>query len=158
MFTEMMNQFGATGGFEDILKVIAAPDTTLTHVFYLCDMLSKCQRMYHKSFVDNYFHRLADAVEQKLLSATVAQLKAVRKERIDELIEKVWKSLLLRLHDAVALEIVRGKVIVKVGIFFLKQNFLEKKIDGAKMIDGVCKKVSMVDSGADTISPGGNPK
>ena len=63
MFTEMVNKFGAAGGFENFLRIIAAPETSLTHVFYIVDLLSKCQRMYHKSFIDHYFTRLADTVE-----------------------------------------------------------------------------------------------
>ena len=103
-----------------MLKVIAAPQTSLAHVFYICDMLSKCQRMYHKSFVDNWFTRFADTIEEKIVNATEEQLKAVKKERIDEIIDKVWKTLLARVHDTFTLEIVRGKVIVKIGIVFMK--------------------------------------
>ena len=160
MFTEMVNKFGAAGGFESILQVISSPKTSLTHVFYICDMLAKCQRMFHKSFVDYYFAQFADTVEEKLVHATVAQLKAANRERLDELIDKVWKTLLARLHDSFALEVVRGKVIVKVGIFFLKQNFLAQRIDGAKMIDGVCKKVTMfgMDGETTTCAAGSNPK
>ena len=49
------------------------------------------------------------------------------------------------MHDTFSLEVVRGKVVVKVGIVFLKQNFLEKRIDGAKMVDMVCKRVTMLE-------------
>ena len=145
MFLDMVNKFGEDGGFENILKVIGSPNTSLTHIFYIVDLLSKCQRMYHKSFVDNYFQRLADTIEEKIVNTTLDQLKAVRKERIEELIEKVWKTLLLRLHDSTSLEIIRGKVIIRMGIFMMKQPFLPNKIDGARMIDEVCKNVLMLD-------------
>ena len=95
--------------------------------------------MFHKSFIDNYFSRLADAVEEKLANATEAQLRAVRRERIDEIVDRVWKTLMARVYDRFALEVVKGKVIVRVGIVFLQQSFLEKRIDGAKMVDYVFK-------------------
>lgn len=98
--------------------------------------------MYHKSFVDNYFLRLADAVEDKLANATEAQLRAVRRERIDEIVDRVWRTLLSRVYDRFTLEVVKGKVVVRVGIVFLQQSFLEKRIDGAKMVDYVCKQVT----------------
>ena len=151
MFTEMINDFGRAGGFEDILKLIASPKTTLTHVYYIVEMLSNCQRMYHKSFIDNYFARLADTVEEKLANASEAQLRAVRRERIDEIVDKVWKTLLSRVYDRFTLEVVKGKVVVRVGIVFLQQSFLEKRIDGAKMVDYVCKQVTNLEEDTSTI-------
>lgn len=42
MLTEMINDFGRAGGFEDLLKLIASPKTTLTHVYYIVEMLANC--------------------------------------------------------------------------------------------------------------------
>ena len=61
-FLEVVNSFGEAGGFETMLKVIADPETSLNHTFYICDILVNCRQMYHKSFVDHYFTRLADEV------------------------------------------------------------------------------------------------
>ena len=29
--------------------------------------------------------------------------------------------------------------MLNIGVMFMKQNFLEKRIEGAKLVDGVCK-------------------
>lgn len=47
----------------------------------------------------------------------------------------------------------RSKVAVKIGLAFMKQPFLEKRIDGAKMIDQVCNTaVSQIGSGSVTTT------
>ena len=38
------------------------------------------------------------------------------------------------------LQVLKSQLSVKVGILFMKQDFLEKRIDGAKLIDQVCKR------------------
>lgn len=52
----------------------------------------------------------------------------------------VWQTLLLRCTSYFDLQVQKSKLTIQVGILFIKQNFLEKRIDGAKMIDQVCKK------------------
>ena len=48
--------------------------------------------------------------------------------------------MLLRKLAYFDLQVLKSKLTVKIGILFMKQTFLEKRIDGAKMIDQVCKK------------------
>ena len=38
------------------------------------------------------------------------------------------------------LQVLKSKLSVKIGILFMKQSFLEKRIDGAKMIEQVCQR------------------
>lgn len=52
----------------------------------------------------------------------------------------IWQTLLLRRMSYFDLQVKKSKLTIEIGILFIKQNFLEKRIDGAKMIDQVCKK------------------
>lgn len=51
----------------------------------------------------------------------------------------VWQNLLTRRMSYFDLQVLKSKLTVKVGILFMKQSFLEKRIDGAKLVDAVCK-------------------
>ena len=53
--------------------------------------------MFHKQFVDAFYLKFSDAVQEKLLSATSAQLRLVKLTRVEEIITQVWQKLLLRL-------------------------------------------------------------
>ena len=109
--------------------------------------------MFHKQFVDEYYERFRDAVEAKLLSATTHQLRQIKLTRIEEILRLIWERLLLRQHDWFDLQVLRSKVAVKIGLMFMKQPFLEKRIDGAKMIEQVCNTaVSQIGSGTATTT------
>ena len=117
----------------------------------------KSHQMYHKQFVDAFYDRFRDAVEAKLLSATTAQLRAIKLARIEEMIAQVWQTLLLRRMSYFDLQVLKSQLTVKVGILFMKQTFLEKRIDGAKMIDAVCKRaVSEVGSASNVATGAAN--
>ena len=76
--------------------------------------------------------------------------------RIEEIITLVWQKCLLRLMSYFDLQIVKNQITLKVGILFMKQTFLEKRIDGAKMIDQVCKRaINEISSSATSSSPKG---
>ena len=49
-----------------MLTLLQDDKTTIRHTFYICDMLMNCKQMFHKSFIDSFFLRLADAVETKV--------------------------------------------------------------------------------------------
>jgi len=70
MLVTLLNKFGSAEGFDKILAVIKKEDTSLEHVYYLIDMLSKSGSLYHRSFVNVYWNCLRDAVQAKVLAAT----------------------------------------------------------------------------------------
>ena len=72
------------------------PDVSLEHLCAMVGFFVKSHQMYHKQFVDAYYDRFRDAVQAKLLSATTAQLRAIKLARIEEMIAQVWQTLLLR--------------------------------------------------------------
>ena len=115
----MLNTFGESGGFEAMIKVIESPETSLDHVFYITGMLADSQRMYHKSFVDRFFPRLSEVVERKLINAPEAQLRAVRHEAIEKMVDHVWADLLKRLYSEAQLRVTKSKLQVKLGIMLL---------------------------------------
>ncbi len=134
-FVAIVNKFGEAGGYESLIKVISMPDLSLENLFHIVSFIAKSHQMFHKQFVDAYYDRFRDAVEAKLLSATSAQLRSIKLKRIEEIITSVWQNMLLRKMAYFDLQVLKSKLTVKIGILFMKQSFLEKRIDGAKMID-----------------------
>lgn len=135
----LINKFGEQGGFESLLAMVTKPDVSIDNLFYLVSFFVKSEQMYHKQFVDAFYFKFSDAVQEKLLSATSDHLRVVKLTRIEEIITQVWQKLLLRLLSYFELRVIRSQITLKVGILFMKQSFLAKRIDGAKMIDQVCK-------------------
>ena len=115
--------------------MMTKPEVSIDNLFYMVSMFAKSEQMYHKQFVDSYFTKFSEVVRDKLLSATSAQLRLVKLTRIEEIITLVWQKLLLRLMSYFDLQVIKNQISLKVGILFMKQSFLEKRIDGAKMID-----------------------
>jgi hypothetical protein len=141
LFVQMLNTFGANGGFDDMLRVIESPETSLDLVCNLTAVLANSARMYHKSFVSSFFARLSEAVEHKLINAPEAQLRAVRQDAVAKAVDYVWKDILGRLLAEDLLRETRGRLQVKLGVMLLQEKFgLAKRLEGARMIEAVCKK------------------
>ncbi len=139
MLVALLNKFGAADGFDKLLAVVRRAETSLEHVYYLLDMLSKAASLYHRSFVRQFWPRLRDAVQAKLLGATSQQLRQIKKERVDDLVVCLWDRLMGRLYGEADLQVQKQIFNLDIGILFMAQNFLEKRIDGAKYIDTVCR-------------------
>ena len=88
----MVNEFGSNGGYEDIIEFIAAPETSLQDVQTALEFTANVTRLYHKSFIDSYFDRLADTVKHKLLNQTKEQMRVLKLVYIEEIIKKLWDS------------------------------------------------------------------
>ena len=52
----------------------------------------------------------------------------------------VWLKLMKRLKPETQIQIGKYQLLTKLGILFFKQNFMQKRIDGAIAIDMVCKQ------------------
>ena len=113
-------------------------------VFYYIDCLSKCTMMLNKGFLDEYMPLLTSAVQKKLLTASEASLKNVKKDRIDGIIQGLVNGLMSRQMTYRQREQEKMALSLVVGAAFLAFNFLEKRIDGAKMIQEVCKNASVM--------------
>ena len=102
-------------------------------------LISGCEQLFHKTFVESYFERLKDVVETKLLNAPEQQLKDTRFDKIEETVEMVWLKLMKRKVNETEVKNGKYQLLTKLGLIFLRQSFITKRIDGAMAIDQVCK-------------------
>ena len=57
------------------------------------------------------------------------------------MVDRVWSDLLSRQASEFQLRVAKSKLQVKLGTMLLQEKFgLQKRIEGAKMIDSVCKR------------------
>lgn len=112
---------------------------SLETVFYYLDSITNCYLVFNKAFVNEYFPALFLAIKKKILTSSEASLKNFKKERVDTLIQYLFNILMSRLLPYQIRENQKNVVTLDIGCYFLTLNFLEKRIDGAKMISEVCK-------------------
>lgn len=93
---ETINQFGEAGGYESLLTLVSKPEISLEYVYHLVSFFVKSHSLYHRQFVDDFYDRLRNTVEAKLLGVTGAHLRATKLSRIEEIITLIWQTLLLR--------------------------------------------------------------
>ena len=60
--------------------------------------------------------------------------------------DRVWTGMMPRMYTEIDLKVMKSKLQVKVGLLFLKQTFLEKRIDGIKLVDQVCKSALILNN------------
>ena len=73
--------------------------------------------MFNKKFDLIYFKKVELAVNAKILHATTGQLKSTRKERFDEIVDGIYKTLLPRIttRDLASLDHDRTLVNLELG-------------------------------------------
>jgi hypothetical protein len=113
-------------------------------VFYYLDSISNCYSIFNKVFVNDFFPAFYQAVCGKILSASEASLKNFRRDRIDSMIMYIFNILLTRIMPYQLREQEKHMFTLRIGCYFLQLNFLEKRIDGAKMIAEACKQTSQM--------------
>jgi hypothetical protein len=143
LINQFLNTFGRLGGFDMILQRIEQnlPDQLemlLIATYAECIALSA--PLFHRSFVDEYFAKFQSAMEKRLLNSSKAQLRHLKKEKVDKVIENMFEKFVLRLSNMTP-EIKRNMQYsfeADLGIHFLNQDFLEKRIDGIKVLASTC--------------------
>ena len=115
-----INTVGRLGGFQQILDRIEAESTgaselSLLALYVAC--LGKAAPMFHKKFVLDYFEKVEVAANAKILRATTGQLRSTRKERFDEIVDGIYKTLLPRIttRDLASLDHDRTLVNLELG-------------------------------------------
>jgi len=108
------------------------------------DCIASCSITLNRPFLHSYVKELYDGVKKRLLTSTEAQLRQIRKDRIDQLINLLINNLKVRFLNLKQREIEKQMLQLEIGSVFLKQNFMERRIDGAKLIQEVCKQVNMI--------------
>ena len=140
LLVELVVRFAEAQGYESILEVLARQETSLKGVHDLVEIVNDCSSLYHKTFVDAYFDRLCEVLEAKLQSADDKQLRLAKFTMIEQTVDTLWLKLMMRKMPETERQISKFKLLTKLGILFLKQNFLQKRVDGAAAIDQVCKR------------------
>jgi|LauGreDrversion4_2_1035121.scaffolds.fasta_scaffold48368_2 hypothetical protein len=100
--------------------------------------------MFNKAFVNDYFPALFLAIKKKILSSSEASLRNFRKERVDTLIQYLFNIMMTRIMPYQVRENEKNMLSLDIGCYFLTLNFLEKRIDGAKLISEVCKSTTLM--------------
>jgi hypothetical protein len=103
------------------------------------DNLAKCACVLHQGVVNEYFEQIESAALKKILGATNRQHRNTNKETTDEIVENLYKEILPRLasRDAVGLSCDKQLAILDMGLLFLSQDFLGRRVDGVKLIGDV---------------------
>ena len=101
----------------------------------------------HKSFFDLFIPRLNAAIRNKILNATEAQLRTFNKARMDEIVNTMWDKLMARLLTNIETQVQKNIFYMDMSVVYLHQKFLEKRIDGAKIIEVVCNQALLLSSG-----------
>ena len=140
LLVELVVRFSEALGFESLLEVLARQETSLKGVHDLVAIVHDCGGLLHKTFVDTYHDRLLQVVEAKLQSADDKQLRDATMKLIEETIDMIWLKLMMRKVPETERQIGKYQLLTKLGILFLKQKFLQKRVDGAGAIDQVCKR------------------
>lgn len=96
-YCELINRFGANGGFQKILRLVGDKDTSIDAVYYLIKGLGGLAENIHKSFLDQFVQPLADALMSKFMGSTEAHLRNFRKEKVTEMIDTLFDRLMARL-------------------------------------------------------------
>jgi hypothetical protein len=144
LLIDFLNEFGRLGGFDKIMERVEAHEKGKEELILLSaytECFAKSAPVMHRKFVDKYFKRFEAAAVKSMLEANEQQLRATRRERFDDMIESLFKFLLPRLADRSPHDLNRdkGMLQVKLGALFMSQPFLEKRIDGLKLVTDVSK-------------------
>jgi hypothetical protein len=137
LLVQFLNSFGEKGGFQLLLERIShqgEDSMGLDTLFYYLDCLANSSNMINKTFLMEYLPKLNIAVRNKVLNATEMQLRNIRKDRIDGIVHSLIDVLFNRLVTFKQRDLDKNLFNLDIGCVFLKVNFLEKKIDGAKLI------------------------
>jgi hypothetical protein len=59
--------------------------------------IGNCVENYHKAFLDKYCERFRNAIESKILNSDEKQLRLMRRERTEEIVNTLWEKLMARL-------------------------------------------------------------
>ena len=76
---------------------------------------------------------MIEAVIEKILNSSELELKTMRKERFDDIL-KVTDHLMGRLYHGWAKKLKLNEISLKIVKKFLSLDFLERRIDGAKLL------------------------
>jgi len=124
LLIDFINTFGRLGGLDKMLERVSQAEgdaNELTLLSLVVENVAKCSCVFHQTVVNEYFEKLEAAAMKKILGATNAQLRNTSKETTDEIVENIYKEILLRLasRDGTALYCDKQVAILEIGLLFL---------------------------------------
>lgn len=135
------------------MEVIQHPQCSIELVFYLIDCIGKISSLLHKSFIDSTLERLRSAVLSKILNANEAQIRSMKQHRMEELVNTLWDKIMARKYTPTETSIQKNFFNFEIGALFMRQTFLERRIDGARIIDSICR-VALINRQLTTVKDG----
>ena len=133
LMTRFLNRFGELGGFAKMKQAIEDPEVAIDTAYYYLDCIHRSSFLFHRIYVNAEFESLAETASRKLLSINEQQIRNIKKERVDAYI-KCIEVIISRLKGTDPRRRYIGKLSLELALIFLKQTFLERRIDGAKLI------------------------
>ena len=143
LLVDLLKRFDEAQGYDHLIDALGRPETSLHNLKDLVLIVSQCAPLFHKTFIDKVFDRFKDAAESKLLSADEKYLRETRFDAIEEIVEAIWIKTMCRMAPNLQIQIFKYKLLTKLGIKFLQQNFVQKRIDGAQAIHQVCQQAQL---------------
>jgi hypothetical protein len=144
LLVEFLNCFGNLGGFDSMLRILdhekdSANLISLLDLFVTC--FSDALPNFHRSFYREFSLKLEDAAVRILSAPTSSQLRGIKKEGIDGVIDGLYDKVLKRQTDRDSLSLKDAKLSLSctVGKVCLEQHFLERRIDGLKILGETCQ-------------------
>ena len=63
----------------------------------------------------------------------------MKQHRMEELVNTFWDKIMARIYDRTDTSIQKNIFNFEIGALFMRQTFLERRIDGARIIDSICR-------------------
>jgi len=63
----------------------------------------------------------------------------MKQQRMEELVTTLWEKIMARAYNNVETSIQKNIFNLEIGALFMRQTFLERRIDGARIIDSICR-------------------
>ncbi len=141
---ELLNTFGRAGGFEAILSRLKDPSRTLTVelAFYYFDIIGQMWYMFHRGFAQRYFPRLQAAIVGYFESVPDVEVRKIQKELFDA-VSKDLENVLRRVYTVLERHSIQEHFDLSMNTRLLKSGYLQRRIQGLKGVNDVCKSVKM---------------
>ena len=120
-------------------------------MFYYLEHISRSSLVLHKAFVLDFYEPLCDAVLDKVMNASEAQLKSTRKERFEDILKAI-DDLYHRTRDSDLRKETMNNINLQLAKKFLELDFLERRIDGVRLLQELCKTARIYSFGNSTVS------
>lgn len=99
MINEFLNTFGRLGGFDLMLKRMREVNQDQMELYLVSsyiESVASAGPLFHKQFVNEYFDQFLQAVKQSLLGSSKAQLRLLKYDKINKIVEILFQKFVNR--------------------------------------------------------------